>query len=334
MSEMPKISAIICTHNRSEVLAEAVQSLTEQTLDSRQYEVLVVDNASTDDTARVVGECQRRFAGCRIRLVREDTPGLSIARNTGFRESLGRHVAYLDDDAVAAPDWLKAGLEGFETAGPKPLAVVGPVYPRYPDGKPDWFNDRFETFDLGADPIQLTARQSFMGGNAMFRKSVLADLGGFDPNMGLKGKRLWLGEEVELLLRMRQAFGSDCCIRYDPRVSILHAIGRHKLSVRYVLRRRFLNGRCKYLMQIRNGHAGRMRQLARSAAWAGWLSLSAAGHAVCYRSFRSWVTERGAPVAVHLGQLAAALSTPSHKDFSEVDTGAAFTDKGRARAAA
>jgi glycosyltransferase involved in cell wall biosynthesis len=305
MPGMPTISAIVCTYNRCRILADALQSLAEQSLDTRQYEVLVVDNASTDDTARVVFECQQRFTDCRIRLIREDAAGLSNARNRGFREARGRYVAYLDDDALAAPEWLAAGLDTFEAAEPQPLAVVGPVFPRYPDGKPNWFNDRFETYDLGPQRLPLGPRQTFMGGNAMYRRSVLDELGGFDPQLGMNGNRLWLGEEVELLMRMRATYGEDCPVYYDPRVSILHAVGRDKLNAGYILRRRFLNGQCVYWMKTDNGWNGRVSHAAGGLAWIGWLSFSAALHTWRYRSWRSWVTERGAPIMSHLGQLLA-----------------------------
>ncbi len=307
MNKQPSISAVICTYNRCHLLSETIASLTAQSLDPARYEIVVVDNASTDETAQVVGECQRKFASHVIRLVREDKPGLSHARNAGFRAARGRYIAYLDDDASAARNWLAAGVETFETASPRPVAVVGPVFPRYPEGKPDWFNDRCEMFDLGSEPIRLNERQSFMGGNSMFERAVLERLGGFDPKLGMTGDRLWLGEEIDLLLRMRKQLGADCVIRYDPRVAILHAVGRQKLKAGYILRRRFLNGQSRYFMEAERGGLKRIRRAVASLAWIGWLTASAVLCAWRYRNFWSWLTERGAPIMVHAGMLAANL---------------------------
>lgn len=325
MNNQPQISALICTYNRCHLLAETIASLTAQSLDPARYEIVVVDNASTDGTAAVVAECQRRFASHDIRLIHEESPGLSHARNAGFRAARGRYVAYLDDDALAVKDWLAAGVETFETGAAKPIAVVGPVFPRYPEGKPDWFNDRFERFDLGREPIYLNEQQSFMGGNSMFERAALERLGGFDPQLGMTGKRLWLGEEVDLLLRMRKQFGADCVVYYNPRVAILHAVGRQKLTAGYILRRRFLNGQCRYLMESQRGGPMRVRRGIASLAWIGWLAASAMLHAWRYRSFWSWTTERGAPIMVHAGMLAANLrGLALTKEIDRIDT--AVTD--------
>jgi glycosyltransferase involved in cell wall biosynthesis len=308
MTTSPQISAVICTYNRCHLLADTIESLIAQSLDPALYEIVIVDNASTDDTAAVVTECQQKFAAHNIRLIHEETPGLSHARNTGFHAARGRYVAYLDDDALAATQWLEAGIDSFEsTCDPCPVAVVGPVFPRYPDGKPHWFNDQFETYDLGIASFRLSDRQSFMGGNSMFEKSVLEELGGFDPRLGMTGDRLWLGEEVELLMRMRKRLGSDCAVVYDPRVKILHAISRDKLKAGYVLKRRFLNGQCRFLMELQIGNSNRIRCALTSLAWIAWLSVRACVSIVRHRHLCSWVTERGAPVMVHAGMLIANL---------------------------
>ncbi|MFP6657008.1 MAG: glycosyltransferase family 2 protein [Pirellulales bacterium] len=309
-----RISAVICTYNRCHLLEETIESLVAQSLDPTNYDIIVVDNASTDDTAQVVTNCQRKFSGHDIRLIRENTLGLSHARNAGFLAAGGRYVAYLDDDALATRRWLESGLESFASAStPHPVAVVGPVFPRYPEGKPRWFNDRFETFNLGDSSFRLNERQSFMGGNSMFERSVLENLGGFDPQLGMNGDRLWLGEEVELLMRMRQQLGSKCCVVYDPRVKILHAIPRKKLKTSYVLQRRFLNGRCRYAMAVKRGALQRPRLALVSLAWIIWLCMSAGMHIFRYRSFRSWVTEKGAPIMVHAGMLSANLGCRATK---------------------
>lgn len=307
MSHAPKITAIVCTYNRCDWLKAAIDSLAAQSLSRSQYEVLIVDNASNDRTVDVVTACQLRHPEVRIRLLREDRQGLSYARNTGFQAAFGEYVAYLDDDAMADPQWLESGLEMFTAYDPSPRIVVGPVIPAYPDGKPNWFNDRFETFDLGPDPCTLTPTQSFMGGNAFYDKHALECIGGFDPQFGMAGGRLWLGEEVDLLIRLRQRFGSNCCVCYDPRVRIHHTVLRNKLSVRYVLGRRYLNGLSKCLMTAKSRDFSRLWHGVASSLRimkSTCLALLAVGR---YRSFSAWVTQQGAPIATQLGQLRGCL---------------------------
>src|SRR3990170_3383610 len=116
------ISAIVCTHNRAPYLFKALRSLDNQTLDSALYEVIVVDNASKDNTKEVF----REFSGkTNWRYIYEPDIGLSRARNTGWRNAHGAYIAYLDDDAVACPEWLENIINVFETFKPSPASVWG-----------------------------------------------------------------------------------------------------------------------------------------------------------------------------------------------------------------
>ncbi|MGB5916428.1 MAG: glycosyltransferase family A protein, partial [Phormidesmis sp.] len=100
---VPLISAIICTHNREQYLGAAIDSLLAQTLDC--YEIIVVDNASTDATAAIaksrVDSAANNAANTKVRYIYEPTLGLSVARNRGAKEAQGEILAYLDDDAEA-----------------------------------------------------------------------------------------------------------------------------------------------------------------------------------------------------------------------------------------
>src|SRR5438309_70244 len=98
-----QISAIICTHNRDVYLGAAIDSLLEQDF-TADFEVVVVDNGSGDRTREVV---EQRAADPRLKYIFEPTIGLSVARNTGARVASSEILAYLDDDAVASPQWLQ-----------------------------------------------------------------------------------------------------------------------------------------------------------------------------------------------------------------------------------
>jgi glycosyltransferase involved in cell wall biosynthesis len=107
------MTVLICTHNRASKLEGALRSLEAQTLPKERFEVIAVDNASTDDTQAVLDACSSR-AILNLRKVREMELGLDAARNRGLREAGGEIVAFLDDDARARSDWAESILKGFE----------------------------------------------------------------------------------------------------------------------------------------------------------------------------------------------------------------------------
>jgi len=107
----PRISAIIITHNRVEYLIKAIQSLLHQSLPKDQYEIIVVDNCSTDHTRETV---EKLSANNKVRYVFEPELGSSKSRNTGLQHARGTYVAFLDDDVITCPDWLEKILHVFE----------------------------------------------------------------------------------------------------------------------------------------------------------------------------------------------------------------------------
>ena len=139
-----RISAIICTLNRAAYLEKAIQSLADQTLPEEQFEIIVVDNGSTDNTKTMV-EGFKHLEN--LRYIYEPIMGLSQARNTGWQNAQGDYVAYLDDDAIACPEWLERIVQAFDTVEPRPGSVGGKVIPvweaerpAWPEGKACWSN--------------------------------------------------------------------------------------------------------------------------------------------------------------------------------------------------
>src|SRR6476620_7050027 len=112
MPDRPQISAIICTHNRAAYLGAAIDSLLIQDFPDN-FEVVVVDNASSDyaspesSASRTREVVEARLGDRRLKYVWEPEIGLSVARNTGAKEAGSEILAYLDDDAVAEPNWLR-----------------------------------------------------------------------------------------------------------------------------------------------------------------------------------------------------------------------------------
>ena len=140
MSDRIDISVIICTYNRSQILGKTVESVAAQELPpSLNWEILVVDNNSTDETRQVAESLRSRYPE-RIRYLFEPRQGLSNARNTGIRESRGEIVAFMDDDETADGAWLQrltANLHTSEWAGAGGRVVPPPGFSR-----PHWLSSK------------------------------------------------------------------------------------------------------------------------------------------------------------------------------------------------
>ena len=113
------LSVVVCTYNRSDILRSCLESLGAQSANPERFEVLVVDNNSTDGTF----EMAVSFSGCHgnFRVIREPLQGLSNARNRGWREAQGRYVAYIDDDAIASVGWVAAICDFIARCSVAPL---------------------------------------------------------------------------------------------------------------------------------------------------------------------------------------------------------------------
>jgi len=170
----PKIAGIICTHNRDHYLAGAIDSLLAQTCPD--CEILVVDNASTDKTRQVA---QSRLGDGRLKYVYEPILGLSTARNRGAKETRAPILAYLDDDAIASPQWLQILLNAYENN--EKLAVAGgKVTLIWPQGysQPNWLSDELAgglgAFDLGDNVVYISqANLTPRGVNYSIRRDFL-----------------------------------------------------------------------------------------------------------------------------------------------------------------
>src|SRR5258708_39279575 len=119
---MGTLTLAICTYNRSDLLPRALESVLGQTLARDQFEVLIVDNASTDGTRALVETYQTRSPG--LRYVVETQPGIAHARNRAANEALGDYLAFIDDDAWAEPNWLAELIQPLKTENP-PAGIVG-----------------------------------------------------------------------------------------------------------------------------------------------------------------------------------------------------------------
>lgn len=239
MNGKPAISAVVCTYDRYDLLAEAIASLQAQTLSPERFDIIIVDNGPNAEQSE-----ERRATYESIPNLRwfwESTPGLSNARNRGVAESEADLIAFLDDDALAAPDWLEATLRAFDELPPTDGVLGGRILPRWTVPRPGWLSDGLliylSVIDWPGDIARPIADNEWIAGaNIIFRRSLLNDLGGFDVNLGRTGgAQILLGnEEKEMIERCRVA-GSRCI--YDPRVVVQHLVDPSRLSQEWFRRR-------------------------------------------------------------------------------------------------
>ena len=231
-----RVTIAICTYNRSGFLARALDALVSEPGIGEASEVLIVNNGSADDTAIVAEDYGTRFPF--IRYVHEEQQGLSHARNRAYRESAAPYVAYLDDDAVVLPGWLAALDAALQAVGKTPSALGGPIYPDFEEPPPSWFDPAYVTrvFANAAGPLTgLAAPFGFSGGNMAIARSLLEELGGFDPSLGMQGAQANIGEETDLFVRLYSRFGNRTY--YAPAMAVRHHEAAQKYRPRYLARR-------------------------------------------------------------------------------------------------
>lgn len=239
MSE-PLISAIICTHNREEYLGAAIDSLLQQ--DFSSYEAIVVDNASSDRTRKIVEE---RLSHPQLNYVYEEVTGLSVARNTGAKEASAPILAYLDDDAVASPHWLKTLYNAYQNN--EKLAIAGgKVTLLWPDGiaSPPWLSSEMAgslgAYDLGNEVVYITnPGLTPRGLNYSIRRTFLEQVGGFNVKLGRVGKNLLSNEELHMT---ELALQNGWQVAYLPDAVAAHNVTPERLERTWFLQRSWWQG--------------------------------------------------------------------------------------------
>jgi glycosyltransferase involved in cell wall biosynthesis len=236
----------VCTRNRERLLTACLASLEEQSLEREQYEVVVVDNASTDGTPALLRRWQAARDG-RV-AVCEPMVGLSAARNRGLAVAGGPIVAFLDDDALAAPAWAAAHLTAYRA--PSLVGTGGPILLSFPEGRPSWAVEELEhwwsALDLGDDDMAFPRPHGPYGANMSVRRDAALEAGGFDPQLGRRGRSLLSSEEADLWARL---WAAGDALAYRAGGVVIHQITSERLRRRWVLRRGVAQGRTNALRE-------------------------------------------------------------------------------------
>ena len=238
----PIVSVVICTHNRADRLILALEGLVKQSFPSQNFEVLIIDNVSEDNTKEIGDRYQENYSN--FRYIYEPVLGLSKARNLGLSLAKGKYVAYLDDDAIPCEEWLESILDSFTTVKPSPVCVGGPIYGLWEIPKPDWIDKTMEDFftvlDYGSQPKWFKTNKFPYGANMAYTKESLKNVGGFNEKLGRQGKKLLSQEELLLNLTLEQ-FGGK--FYYNPKASVQHWVPKERINAKWLLSRSYWQGR-------------------------------------------------------------------------------------------
>lgn len=227
-------SVIVCTHNRADLLPGIISRLRAQDYRQDLFEIIVVDNCSTDHTPEIV----QRFiceTGAPVRYVAENRPGVTYARNRGAQEASYPYVVYLDDDCTVETNWLSQLLSGFDLY--ENVAVVGGrvVLDWSYSKKPAWIGSGLEKWlgansNLGNQPALLDEKTQVMESNMAITREAWRSAGGF-LGMNLFGSRHMAAGEIHYLLHQIHQLNSQ--VVYVPQAAALHRMDIYT-------RRRFL----------------------------------------------------------------------------------------------
>ena len=196
----------VCTYERYDLLAECFDSLVAQTLPSDEFEILVIDNSP--DATRSSEEARLYAHIPNLRWIHEKIPGLSNARNVAARETTAPIIAYIDDDAVPHPTWLRELLAAYDELGDEVYSIGGRVLPRFGQPRPPWLSDKLLAYlsviDLGHETRILRPGEWVAGANISYRTPLLRAVGGFSPALGRIGSGIALmsNDETELAERL------------------------------------------------------------------------------------------------------------------------------------
>ena len=274
-----RFTVAICTWNRAPLLSRVLEQLTCVRQPPGEWEVLVVNNRSTDDTERVLDAFAGRLP---LRRAFEPRPGLSHARNTAIMHATGDYIVWTDDDAFVDADWLMAYGRAAERHTEAAI-FGGPVRPRFEGTPPEWLSASLEEIgaayaarDLGDEPFELELGGELpFGANFVIRAREQRRFP-FDPSLGRKLSGGALGEETAVIRAILGAGGAGWWV---PDATVEHWIPKERQTISYL--------RSYYALQGRTFHS-----------WDGDDRLTFMG-----RPLRLWLRLIKAELAYSLGRL-------------------------------
>ena len=237
-----KASVVVATYNRAGLLARCLRALLAQDLPKGDYEVLVVDNNSSDGTRELVEETAAA-GGPTVRYLFEPHQGVSAARNTGLKAASAPVVAFTDDDVVVPPGWLAALLTRLDGLPAAAAGVGGEIEPVWETPPPDWLDPKYYGYlsaQVSDDPTPryISDREWLIECNVAYRRDLLLSVGGLPENLDRTGDTLLSGGQVVNLVLAEAGHR----MFYDATIRVRHDIPASRVTLDWLRRRAFWEG--------------------------------------------------------------------------------------------
>ena len=228
------VSIVVATYNRCSFLEDCIKSYNEQDCKKSLFEILIVNNNSTDSTDKISLELIEKYHELDIRYMVETKQGLSYGRNRGIVESKYNLIHFFDDDAIATPNYISSIVDTFERY-PKAKAAGGKILLNYFESRPKWASVYIESifglFDLGDVEMEFPRKNYPRGSNMTFKRELFQNIGTFDVSLGRKGKIMLGGEEKEIFQRIYEAGVS---VIYNPLTVCFHSVPESRTKLDFI----------------------------------------------------------------------------------------------------
>jgi glucosyl-dolichyl phosphate glucuronosyltransferase len=256
-----KHSIIIPTFNGEKFLSTTIKSLVSQNFGSSEFEILIIDNASTDGTKTISKQMIEQYPDNNIRYIFESVPGLLSGRHRGAKEALGDLLSFIDDDIIADKNWLQSINYSFvdETIS----LVGGKNIPKFEIEPPSWISDFWQPtpfggkslahlslIDLGEERIEISPDYVW-GLNFSIRKNTLIESGGFNPDTYPKYLQKYQGDGENGLAQ--KLIENRIKTEYNPGAIVYHIIPKERLTLDFFRRRRYFQGVGDSYTHLRKG---------------------------------------------------------------------------------
>ncbi|MCR9253055.1 MAG: glycosyltransferase [bacterium] len=232
----PQLSIVVCTYNRDQYIQKTLEHLRDQTIKKSKYEVIIVNNNSTDNTNEIIESFLKgEGENCsNFRYFIELNQGHSFSRNRGITESNSPLINFIDDDAFVKPDFAEEIIKFFDET-PDAKAIGGKIIPHYEGEKPKWMSKYLlplvAALDMGTKVTRFKGSKFPIGANMTFRSSVFEKYGIFNVDLGRKGSGLEGGDEKDVFMRMKK---NNEPIYYLPTAQVDHVIPEKRIQKDYI----------------------------------------------------------------------------------------------------
>lgn len=231
---MKKVSIIVCTYNREDFIEKCLTALNNQSQDNNDYEVILINNNSTDATNQICLDFKEKHTNLDLKYFIETKQGLSSARNRGIKEANSPIISFIDDDVIVNKDYVSE-IINFFSKHKNVDALGGKILPLYESERPKWMSVFLEplmsVIDLGDKEKKFPKNKFPIGANMIFDKKIFDKIGLFNENLGRTGKNMLGGEEKDIFNRIKSKNG---VIWYSNKPWVFHQVPNERLSLDFI----------------------------------------------------------------------------------------------------